>query len=287
MSIRILYFVAIFVCVGSVFLSGVKNKPLRQIKEDKSVRSYTTNIDYHYLSNSSDFEFYQSDYNKLPAVKIPIDKRTSPGTGTAFKIGFDTWVTARHVVEGCLDVLVLQEKVTNIIIPFSSDLALLKTKPFESRTDQKFNSDIKKSTRPGQEGFSIGFPTGKPGQAYLIFAGYVKMIQTGAYNLNEPVRMWVERQRQPKRLDMMGGISGAPIFDSDGNILGVHVANTVRRGRAFSVSEESLSDLINRSESVESFEGISFKNSFNVKNYGTIANTLRAGKLIAKISCTI
>ena len=259
LKIKATYFFGITVFLSSIFLSGFDDNPR------KDQRHINSELNQENSSSSSATKFYHltnSNLKDLPVenltisplkntIKIPIETRNSNGSGTAFKIGKDVWITARHVVDGCKNLFLSDKIITRVYIPPSSDLALLVSNSFSA--DQfKLNwtpSDIVKSklredSKIGDDAYSIGFPKGQPGQAHLKFSGYVQMIQKGSYYLKEPVKMWVEVQRQPRSLDQMGGISGGPIFNKDGAVVGVHVANSVRRGRAFSVDEYAISWLI-------------------------------------------
>ena len=133
----------------------------------------------------------------------------------------------------------------------------------------------------------MGFPQGEPGQARLKFAGYVEMIQRGAYNLTEPVKIWVETQRQLRSLDQMGGISGGPIFNEEGSVVGVHVANSVRKGRAFSVDEYAISWLVMAALKSDQLTKENSKTIISDKTWSNIANAWRNNGRIKKVICTI
>ena len=114
------------------------------------------------------------------------------------------------------------------------------------------------------------------------------MNQTGSYSLTEPVKMWIEIQRQPKSLDHMGGISGGPIFNEVGDVVGVHVANSVRRGRAYSVDEFAVAGLMLASQKNTVIDNNSYHTTnISQKNWSNLATEWRKNGRISKIICSI
>ncbi|MDG2473975.1 MAG: serine protease [Paracoccaceae bacterium] len=301
-GVRAAYIFGIVVCLCSIYLSGLDDNPMKgrenfNFKIDKGKNKLALNTVHHHLKSQNLIEIpiKNPGINVVQnTIKIPIDVRNSNGSGTAFKIGNDSWITARHVVHGCQNVYLSNEVIKNIFIPPSSDLALLLSESFnvdkfELSWFPSLNNSIKdrKDLVVGDLGYSIGFPKGEPGEARLKFAGYVQMIQRGAYYLTEPVKMWVETQRQPRSLDQMGGISGGPIFNKEGSVVGVHVANSVRRGRAFSVDEYAISWLVMAVSKKQELTRENPKIHISDKNWSEIASTWRNTGRIKKVICTI
>ncbi|PQM62463.1 MAG: hypothetical protein CML40_01830 [Rhodobacteraceae bacterium] len=301
-SVRATYLFGIFVCVLSIGISGFDDNPMKnrdsfQMKINKDEEKLGLNTNHHYLKINNFVKFPSENRGVLAvrnAIDIPIKTRTSGGTGTAFKIANDAWLTARHVVHGCEMVYLSSQPVRNIYIPPSSDLALMVSTDFDSEAfelswfpDSKNSLERRNDLLVGDLGYSIGFPKGNPGQARLQFAGYVQMTQRGAYYLKEPVKMWVETQRQPRSLDQMGGISGGPIFNKEGFVVGVHVANSLRRGRAFSVDEYAISWLIMATLKKGKLKKNSLKKEVSDKNWSDVATTWRKEGRIKKVFCTI
>ena len=299
-GIKAAYIFGIAVSICSIYISGFDDKPLKD-KENNAIKSYKSKLSpdttHHYLKNQ-DSSTMQMGNILIPkiknTIKIPIDKRTSDASGTAFKMGKEAWITARHVIHGCQKVYLSNKPIENIFIPPSSDLALLisdafDVEKFELNWSPNKNNFTKyqKDLVIGDLGYSVGFPKGDPGQARLKFAGYVQMIQKGAYYLKEPVKMWVETQRQPKSLDQMGGISGGPIFNNAGSIVGVHVANSVRRGRAFSVDESAISWLLSATPKTNELTRKKPKTQISDKNWSEKANFFRNSGRIKKVICSI
>tara|TARA_B100000902_G_scaffold387862_1_gene432599 strand:- start:746 stop:1687 length:942 start_codon:yes stop_codon:yes gene_type:complete len=301
-GVRVAYIFGIFICLCSIFLSGFDDNPLKnknnfnfQIHKDKNNLALDTV--HHHLTSKNFIEVPIKNPNVKVVqntIKIPIGVRDSNGSGTAFKIGNDSWITARHVVHGCQSIYLSDKAIKKIFIPPSSDLALLvsdslNVDKFELSWFPSLNNEIndRKDLAVGDLGYSIGFPKGEPGEARLKFAGYVQMIQRGAYYLTEPVKMWVETQRRPRSLDQMGGISGGPIFNKQGSVVGVHVANSVRRGRAFSVDEYAISWLVMAASKRNQLTRENPKTMISDKNWSNIADAWRNNGRIKKVFCTI
>ena len=302
LKIKATYFFGITVFLSSIFLSGLENNPRRDQKNIRQV-PYQENS-----GSSSSTKFYHLTNNNLKelsvenltivssqnTIKIPIERRSSNGSGTAFKIGKDSWITARHVVDGCKNIFLSDKVIKRVFIPPSSDLALLVSNSFSAdqfelnwTPSDIITSKIREDSKIGDDAYSIGFPKGQPGQAHLKFSGYVQMVQKGSYYLKEPVKMWVELQRQPGSLDQMGGISGGPIFNKNGAVVGVHVANSVRRGRAFSVDEYAISWLIMAASNNKIPDSPRIERNISEKNWSEIASSWRKKGRIRKVVCTI
>ena len=302
LKIKATYLFGIAVCLSSIFLSGFEDNPR---KDQSSIKPRLNPENFNSSSATKFYHLTDRNLKELPVdnltilpvsntINIPIERRSSNGSGTAFKIGKDIWITARHVVDGCKSLFLSDKVIKRVYIPPSSDLALLVSNSF-SVDEFELNwtpsdiirSRIRKDSKIGDDAYSIGFPKGQPGQARLKFSGYVQMIQKGSYYLKEPVKMWVEVQRQPRSLDQMGGISGGPIFNKNGAVVGVHVANSVRRGRAFSVDEYAISWLIMAASNNKIPSSSRIEKNITEKNWSEIASSWRKKGRIRKVVCTI
>ena len=172
-------------------------------------------------------------------------KNRRSGTGTAFYIGNDMWLTARHVVNECEKILIKEpsEKklIEKILIHPNSDLALFK----HSSTRELSKFQLAPNVRPSS--YATGFPGGTPGDASLALAGFMAMEERG-YNILEKHTIFAVLEKHPNTLASFGGISGGPSFDSFGNLNGVVVAEFTRRGLLGAVGIEQISWLIEASE---------------------------------------
>ena len=302
-GVRASYLFGIVVCLCSVWISGLDERPRKdsikwKMGSYKDKKEIPKGIDYHYLKNTDFNE--QAIANKIifdtnKTIDLNIKRRNSNGSGTAFKVRSNVWITARHVIDGCNSLSIPNVQIERVYIPPSSDIALILSSesPIEEfYLNRKLFQDGKYYKRNvseiGEYGYSIGFPRGEPGQSLLKFVGYVQMRQTGSYYLKEPVKMWIEIKRQPESLDHMGGISGGPILNGVGDVVGVHVANSVRRGRAYSVDEFAVAGLMMASLRHKILVRDShYNSSISEKNWSELAAAFRENGQISKILCSV
>jgi hypothetical protein len=172
----------------------------------------------------------------------------SMSTGTAFSIDKSgLWVTAKHVTKGCDSLVVLTSqsrgyKVTGKFEHPKADVSLLKTNggayPFN------FEAGIPDYNA---EGFHYGYPRGNPGDVYSRLIGRRTMKTKGTpRGRQENVLVWAERLRWPDHNLSLGGISGGPILNNNGNVAGIHVAGSVRRGRSYSSLPSAANYLVKK-----------------------------------------
>ena len=215
-------------------------------------------------------------------------KRKQSGSGTAFYVGENVWITARHVINDCSKVYLKhgpnKKFIEKILIHPNSDLALFKHNSFEIR-----NFNIAKKI--SEKSFSSGYPAGNPGDAALQLLGFMAM-EARSYNILEKHSIYAVLDKNPRNLLSFGGLSGGPIFDDYGLINGVVVSEFKRRGQIGAVGLNQINWLIAASnKEAELFDKISkttdkaIKLDKTDKNYKKIGNELRKGKSISKIIC--
>jgi len=216
-----------------------------------------------------------------PNVIVEIPSPRS-GTGTAFSIGGGRWLTARHVVDRCDEVGLHMGgsqyvKVDKIDVSTNSDTALLRsqwTRPSLAR-------DLNAQRQIGESGFFIGFPQGKPGEVAGSLLGRHKMVVRGRYRTSEPILAWAEISRTRGLKGSLGGLSGGPAFDIDGEVIGIVAAESPRRGRVYTVAPASLLPIFNQPSTPAKAEPIS------ITNYGRRADRLRRNRRIAQVVCLV
>ena len=166
-------------------------------------------------------------------------------TGTAFAIDDDgLWLTARHVVSGC-DALGFAvpgqfrtQRAGQAWIHPHSDMALVQgPKPVAA-----FELASAPAGR-GADAFHIGYPQGRPGDVQSQVIGPVRMITRGRHRSDEPAIAYAEVRRHPSFAGSLGGMSGGPIFNERGQVIGVTVAGNPRRGRIIGTAPRSSADL--------------------------------------------
>jgi S1-C subfamily serine protease len=161
--------------------------------------------------------------------------------GTSFAIGPGAWLTARHVANGeCQRVILIVDgrKVPAQIAYLhpQADLALLKTASASGPALPLGSGDIEMNAT----GYTFGYPNEKLGGTKDRLMGRSRMQLSGEIDGTGPVLTWAEVLRYPDALPALSGMSGGPVFDEQGKIIGIMVAASVRRGRIHTVAPEIL-----------------------------------------------
>jgi serine protease Do len=161
--------------------------------------------------------------------------------GTSFPLGNGLWLTARHVVNEDCEKIVLIIDGSNILaeIKFldpNADLAVLQAPAGSAPALPIETADVTED----QSAFAFGFPKGSLGATEGKLIGRARMKLGGRLDGTAPVLTWAEIQRFPDSLESLSGISGGPMLDEAGNVIGIIVAASVRRGRDYTVAPEIL-----------------------------------------------
>lgn len=209
-------------------------------------------------------------------------------TGTAFSIDErGLWVTARHVTDQCARLTLLR--------PFRSPLPVVGLSP-HSRADVSLLQteggyealDVEYATPEyNQEGFHFGFPRGEPGAVYSRLIGRKTMKTVGRRTYKETVHVWAEQIRIPDSDESLGGISGGPILNKNGDVVGIHVAGSIRRGRSFSSLPKNIGDLLERS-GVSLQAGDEYdvdETSLTSLGFSSVGDALRSDITVAQVIC--
>jgi S1-C subfamily serine protease len=219
-----------------------------------------------------------------PEVLVEVGP-VSSGLGSAFAISeAGWWITARHVVDACDEVGLIVSRaaaapVTDVKVALFADLALLKT----DRAPAPLALDTsERQFQVGQRAYHVGFPQGRPGEAYSRLIGRETLIARGRYDLEEPVLAWAELGRTSGLHGSLAGISGGPAIAANGQVIGVTVAESARRGRLYTAAPSSILRLL-RVEQVAA-EG-SPGPRLTPENYGEQADDMRRALAIAQVVC--
>lgn len=208
-----------------------------------------------------------------------------PVFGTAFSVSAaGVWLTARHVVSGCGRAAVLVSPgrgvQAQVIADRSSDLAVLITAggapPLPLAPDRPL--------KPGQLGFHPGYPRGAPGEAASRLLGpYVLPSAGGRGGPAERVQAWAEVGRTDGLRGSLAGLSGAPVLDSEGEVVGVTLAEAPRRGRIYSAPETAVRAVL--AKAGRRPDAFAQGQPVTTENYGRAADALRRDLSVAEVAC--
>jgi len=204
--------------------------------------------------------------------------------GTAFAIDkHGHWMTARHVVDGCDDIGILYGggrvlDVEKVVTSDDSDIAILKT----PNASKNLHVDLEKELEMNQAGFHIGFPQGQPGEVSSRLLARSRLITRGRYKNEEPVLAWAEMGRTRNLKGSLAGISGGPVFNLDGEVIGVTVAESPRRGRIYTAAPTSVARVLNENKIAAAGDN-GFR--FGIEEYGHQADLMRRELSVVKILC--
>lgn len=217
-----------------------------------------------------------------PAVIVELDAPIS-SVGTAFAVdNKGTWLTARHVVDSCDEVglRIGASKYIKVVVKSiseHSDTALLSSKWKRPPLARDFFSP----RQIGEHGFFIGFPQGQPGEVVGNLLGRHRMMVRGRYRSSEAILAWAETGRSHGLIGSLGGLSGGPVFDKDGEVIGLVAAESVRRGRIYTVAPVSLAAILEPLETQPKADPLA------ITSYGRRANSYRRARRIAQVMCLV
>lgn len=179
-------------------------------------------------------------YQKIGKIPAGMTAR-----GTSFPIGNGLWLTAQHVANAeCGQViLIIDGKNVPARIKFlgrGMDFAVLQA-PTKSSLPLPITTT---AVNEGQSAFAFGFPDGELGAAQGNLIGLAHMKFAGVLAGTTPVLAWAEVERYPDALESLEGISGGPVLDKNGKVVGIIVATSPRRGRDFTVAPQILDEII-------------------------------------------
>ena len=177
----------------------------------------------------------------LISVEAELLKPGEIAFGTSFPIAPGAWLTARHVANGECNrvILIVNGRKVPAQIAYlhpQADLALLKTTNASGPALPLATGDVEQN----ETGYTFGYPKEKLGATKDRLMGRSRMQLSGEINGTGPVLTWAEVVRYPDDLPALSGMSGGPVFDEQGKIVGIMVAASVRRGRIHTVAPEIL-----------------------------------------------
>lgn len=218
-----------------------------------------------------------------PEILVEVGPVTS-GLGTAFAINPDGWwLTARHVVDGCdrVGLVVAQETAAEVEVRTATyaDLAILRSQGAPGSLAVDGQED---NLRLRQRAFHVGFPQGRTGEVASRLIGRERLIARGRYEFEQRVLAWVETGRTGGLNGSLAGISGGPVFDERGQVIGVTLAESSRRGRLYTAAPQTLAALLSSARIEPRGDPAP---PMTATNYGYRADALRRALVVAQVVC--
>jgi serine protease Do len=219
-----------------------------------------------------------------PQVVVDVPGKAEPGVGTAFSISQSgVWITARHVVDGCTQTAIVvgdgRGVAAQVRIDPRGEAAILTTEggapPLPLGLDRPL--------RRGDRAFHPGFPQGEPGEATSRLLGRENLEVRGRGARTEPVLVWAETGRTDGLEGTLAGLSGSPVLDSAGRVVGVTVAESPRRGRIYTTSPETVVAALTATRQFP--DSLAVGEPITTDNYGRVADTLRRDLRVAQVIC--
>jgi S1-C subfamily serine protease len=218
---------------------------------------------------------------------IDLPSRRSTAAGTAFSVGDSgVWLTARHVLDGCRQSAIMVsggQGVAARVIGSRDDVAVLTTVGGAAALPLAVAS----APRPDERAFLPGFPHGAPGEVASRLLGPHTARERGRNEASQALLAWAEVGRTDGLSGALNGLSGAPVIDSAGEVVGVTLAEAPRRGRLYSSTPAAIRDALAAAgvrlpapnPAPEAGEPMS------VENYGRVADDLRRDLRVVQVVC--
>ena len=206
-----------------------------------------------------------------------------PVSGTIFAVSEKgRWLTARHVVQGCRSAVILLgggQAVRAAVSPRPSGaVALLSTEGAPAPLPMA----VGRPMRIGQRAFTVGFPQGGPGEIAVRLLGRETLRVKGGAGGVIPVLAWAEVGRTEGLKGGVAGLSGAPMVDEQGRVVGVTLGEKPRRGRIYTTAPEGLGAVL---RDITPGPDLATGLPITTENYGRMADTLRRDLRVARVTC--
>lgn len=179
--------------------------------------------------------------------------------------GRGLFLSARHVTHDCDEVYIEATrsergerrwlKAERLVEHPYADLVLIDTGDRGvGKTALGSAAVLGQAPRPDARGVMVGYPQGKPatvtaralGEVNLRFAKRGpngRVIKRRRGDRAERGTAWAESGRYPSFSGSLGGISGGPAFAGNGEVVGIVVAGSARRGRVFTSQPVNIATL--------------------------------------------
>jgi S1-C subfamily serine protease len=205
--------------------------------------------------------------------------------GTAFSVGeVGRWVTAAHVVDGCPQPALIVAEGRGVAAKAwfdrDRDLAILVTDGGAPGLPLS-----RKAPRAGDRAFHPGFPKGGAGEATSRLLGPATLPPIRRGEAPRPVLAWAESGRTRGVHGSLSGLSGAPVLDAGGMVVGVTLAEQARRGRVYTSPPGDLAATLKAARVTPT--GAPLGDAVTTENYFRVADALRRDVRVAQVICLV
>jgi len=213
----------------------------------------------------------------------PVNRFAETASGTAFSVGGQgLWLTARHVIDACGQVGVVVAEGRGVaarVVARQGDLALLSTEGGAPALPLAAPASL----RLGEQLFHPGFPQGGAGEVASRLMGRESLAQRGRGAAPQSVITLVEDGRTEGLKGALAGLSGAPVLDGDGAVVGVTLAQAPRRGRLYAATPQAVSRILTTAHAPPAPAAAGA--AFTADNYGRAADELRRDLRVVQVVC--
>jgi S1-C subfamily serine protease len=226
-----------------------------------------------------------------PAIIVRASPTAAPALGgTAFSVSSrGVWLTARHAVEGCRKVALMVNPgsgvVADVHLSGRGDVAVLTTLGGPPGLPLALNGPL----HVGERGYHPGFPLGQPGEVTSRLIGRQTLVVRWPKRLRgshaEQVVAWAEAGRTEGLAGDLSGLSGAPVLDHKGYVVGLTLAEAPRRARLYSATPENIARSLRVLRLTPQQNEQSAPQALTTENYGRSADTLRRDLQVAPVRC--
>ena len=214
---------------------------------------------------------------------VPVGVHPETAAGSAFSAGDGgVWLTARHVLDGCRQsaiVVAAGRGVAARVRAVEGDVAVLTTEGGAPALPLSAGADPK----VGARAFLPGFPQGRPGEAASRLLGPQQVRGHGRGARVSSLLAWAEIGRTDGLKGSLAGLSGAPVLDTAGDVVGVTLAEAPRRGRVFTATPQTVRRALAAAGVKPAPPGTG--QPISVENYGRVADGLRRDLRVAQVVC--
>lgn len=219
-----------------------------------------------------------------PSQVKPLPRARERAAGTAFSVSeAGVWLTARHVVADCRRTAVLvapgRGALARVVADRSSDVAVLTTEGGAPPLPLAREAPDWRGTL----GYHPGFPGGQAGEAATRLLGPHRLPGARRGEPVQPVLAWSEVGRTRELKGGLEGLSGAPVLNGRGQVVGVTLAESPRRGRIYSAPPEAIRLALARARKAP--DGFARGQPITIDNYGRAADGLRRDLRVAPVAC--